>query len=167
MKVAPSYNQLRDEAGSFLFDHGLVDGLTPDFTRPDQMPRGGTAHYTGVGSVMVGDGTASGADQLLGRARMTANFDDSSVTGTVKNFKAARGHSTTGGRLNVSGTIDRNMVFGDVSGRVDIDSRKYRIDGPMAGRFLDDDADAFAGVAEGVTGRNNIPFGVGIGVEDD
>ncbi|RNF35743.1 transferrin-binding protein-like solute binding protein [Paracoccus methylarcula] len=165
--TAPSYNQLRAEAGEFLWDHGLVDGLNPDFTPAHRMPTRGTAHYSGVGSVKLGDGTASGGDQVLGRARMTANFDDSSVTGTVRNFKAAPGHSTTGGSLDLNGTIDRNTVLGNVNGKVNIDSRNYNINAPMAGRFLDDDADAFAGVAEGVTGKNGTPFLVGIGVEDD
>lgn len=164
---APSYNQLRYEAGEFLWDHGLADGQIPDFTPAHRVPRRGTAHYSGVGSVKVGEGAASGGDQVLGRARMTANFSDSSITGTIGNFKAAPGHSTTGGSLNVSGTIDRNMVIGNVSGKVNIDSRNHHINGPMTGQFLDDDADAFTGIAEGVTGKNDTPFLVGIGVEDD
>lgn len=163
---SPSYNQLMAEGAEFAREYNTLNGFRNELTPVSLMPTTGKAHYSGVGAVKVNAGTVDGRPQVAGRARLTANFDDSRLSGNVKDFKAASGHSTTGGEVRIRGDIVENVILGNSRGMVNIDGRDHEIDGELAGVFLDDDADAIAAASEGFTSRGDR-YSLGVTGETD
>ena len=158
-----SYNQLIADGQEIYSEYNLGSGNFADYTRATQMPQSGKTRYTGVGAVELGDDGRDG--KVAGRAQVVADFSDSSVSGTITDFRAAPGHRTAGGKLTLGGNIHGGAVIGDIRGNINANGQGHRINAPMEGAFLGDDADGFAAASSGRT-NNGTDFLIGVLAED-
>lgn len=153
---ASSYSALVASERSFLAERAADNDLTDNQTPVSQMPSSGTATYRGAGTVRLDQTNANSSPDAAGQATLRANFSSSRVTGEVTNFRPGPGHSSASGTLNVSGDIDGNLMFGDVSGAVVVDDVRHGINSDEAvGAFVDRNAGGLVVVADGETSRGN------------
>lgn len=153
---ASSYSALVASERSFIAERTADDDLLDNLTPVRQMPSSGTATYRGAGTVRLDRTSINSSPDAAGQATLRANFSSSRVTGEVTNFRPGPGHSTAGGTLNVSGDIDGNWVFGDVSGAVFVDGVRHGINTDEAeGAFVDRNAGGLIVEADGYTSQGN------------
>lgn len=157
-KVA-TYNQLLQTGTQIVEGYqAKVDAGSDIATPVAAMQKKGSATYTGVGMVSLKedpDMTGAGVlvrettdkngvtiyeyePQLLGKARLTADFDKKSLEGSVGDFQARKGYTTTGGNVRYSGNIDGNETFGRLVGKVNLDGKDHAIKIDGEGGFLGD-----------------------------
>lgn len=147
-------------------------GTSENMTQIARMPTNGTATYDGVGAVLVGASPldlAYGSPDtapLVGDAKVTANFGNNKITGSVDKFKAGPGDRTTGGNLRLSGNIDGNTLTADLKGDVNLNGKTHGINLNAGGEFYGRNADAVAIGAYGRTSRG-VDTTISILAEDD
>ncbi|WP_406736841.1 hypothetical protein [Thioclava sp. GXIMD4215] len=121
---------------------------TEGLTDYDNLPSSGRATYNGYG-VLVNDAEENG---FIGKATLTADFGDDSLSGHVEQFgyaEAADGAtklSSASGRLDITnGTITdlagTAQIDADVSGNVTGGGKTVVVDGQATGTFVGDDYD--------------------------
>lgn len=157
-KIA-TYNQLL-EAGTQIIEgyQTKVDAGIDIATPVAAMQQKGRATYTGIGMVSLKeDPNMTGAGvlvrettdkngvtlyeyepQLVGKARLTADFDKRILEGSVGDFQARKGYTTTGGNVRYSGNIDGNETFGRLVGKVNLDGKDHAIKFGGDGLFVGD-----------------------------
>lgn len=138
------------------FPNGTPENRTPTA----RMPANGRATYEGAGAIVFGKSLTevlSGEDatpQLLGEAKVTADFRKNEISGSVDKFKAAPGNQTTGGNLRLSGNINNTTITGDLKGNVNLNGQNHGFDVPATGEFYGQNANAVAIAGSGRTSRN-------------
>lgn len=139
------------------------------------LPRSGTARYEGYAVV---DYNPDGPDTngLLGNARLDADFANATISGRLDNFHRVTSETHIGraysGALTVSegeiGSYYGTAAFGArARGTLDGGNDVVRIDNPIAGVFVGDDADGIVaqnayGVDTMVRNGSTVPVGIAI-----
>jgi hypothetical protein len=116
------------------------------------IPTSGTAVFSGTLAGVVFLPTEPGDPAtFLGNADVTTNFFNNTLSGTARNFVGVSGGADSD-LVGYSGTVvisggdfggaDRSAVTGNVSGTLSSQDDVIAINGPIAGVFLGDDAEA-------------------------
>lgn len=150
---AASFNALVADQDAVLQRYFGDNSIDDDITPAAGMPRSGLARYVGTGSVLVASG--SRRDIVAGRADLVADFDSSSVSGSVSSFRAAPGTRSSGGNIDVSGAVTGSAITGSMSGNIDINGRTHSIDSRAEGAFLGPRANDLAIAGSGRTDRGS------------
>lgn len=90
------------------FDRGNIAAMSD----PADLPTSGGALYTGVLGANIPDGTG-GETSLIGQMSLTANFQDSAISGNVQNFVDENEATYTGQLTITEGVIRRDTVLED------------------------------------------------------
>lgn len=141
-KPAASYSALLAEFVDISREYNVTSPYFSDTTNNSQMPTSGKATYTGVGAYKPNSIPRDEVAPLFGKAVLKADFKADKLTGKVTDFKAAPGHRTTGGTLNVDTDIVGTNSTGRMTGNLNLDGRDVTIDEEALGLFYGDNADA-------------------------
>lgn len=160
-----SYNTLASNFVEIVKEYDIDSQYLADTTSASQMPVSGKAQYIGTGSFLINQSSSGTNPLALGRAVLNADFAKKKLTGSVTNFKAKPGHTTTGGKLNINTNISGNRLSGRLTGNVNLNGRNHQIDNTAIGRFYGDDADAVSVSSIGRT-KGGDSFIAAIAAED-
>jgi hypothetical protein len=102
----------------------------------ETLPTSGTASYAGVTSF-----SEDANPRILATTNLVANFSDSSISGSLSNFKSADGTVFQGSMNMTNGFIDstNGSVSTDISGRLTSNSARMSTvdaDGEFVGQFI-------------------------------
>lgn len=129
--------------------------LEQPLTDAARMPTEGRATYAGAAVLGAGADYRSVTTPVIGDLRMTADFADASVSGTVDRLQDVETSVMMAGTIGLNGSISGSGISGAVSGRVE----GYRVDGSFAGRFAGVRPDYVFGEMEGTVGGRNYVGG--------
>jgi hypothetical protein len=146
-------------------------------TAIDDMPRSGSASYSGVaayGMGSVGDLVSGGEEATLASAMtLNADFRTGEIHGAFTGFKSSlEGYEDTTGRINIrNGGIVDNVFAAELDGQIAGGDAQVVVAGEMYGAFLDRRAQGVAGGMEMVftdeiKETSNEVSGVFIGEQD-
>lgn len=146
---------------SGMYQKHVIVGSSDDVTRAYRIPISGKATYIGVGAYKPTSTPARQTVPFIGKATMTADFRAGKITGKVRDFIAAPGHTTTGGALDVDSNITDNYSLGRITGNLNLDGRNRKIDDRAVGVFYGNDADAVS-IVSGVNVNSSKPHVIAI-----
>lgn len=134
--VTPSYNNLLGHFEDFSDRYDLDDPTAYDnLTTSAEMPVRGTATYKGAGVYRPASTPKAAPPPIVGQARMTADFNDGTVSGRVTNLKASPGNRTSGGRIKMEGEISEFAVDAVVAGNLDLNGKTHKFTDRALGAF--------------------------------
>lgn len=141
-----------------------VDALSN--TAFSAIPASGAVTFRGYGGLVIETAGATAANDIfvLGAARLTADFDDNTMTGAVTNLLAAEfGGSElldVSGEIAIGGTesflgddvddnrTDRpNQWYADYAADLTIEGNTYGVEGALTGNFVGTRVDPAAGLS--------------------
>ncbi|WP_145111087.1 transferrin-binding protein-like solute binding protein [Cereibacter sediminicola] len=143
-----SFDSLATRGDSLIEKYEVVE-LTP----VGSMPTAGTASYEGVAGYFFSeaayDAAESAADaDVLSTVSLTANFSDSSIAGSLGNFKDREGVSVSGSVAIKDGQIMDNVFMADLDGSITAENETATVRGVTYGGFVGGTAEAVMGAIE-------------------
>lgn len=130
--------------------------IQADPTPIENMPRSGSASYSGVAAYAENDdiqfddsGVTILNASIVSDVTLETNFGTGDVTGDFSNFKAADGRVINGSLPLDEGKITDNFLTADVDGTMRVDGDRNDIDARMAGVFLGERYNAITGAFVG------------------
>lgn len=148
-----SFNELAREGNALL--SSFEDS---DPTPVASMPTTGKATYRGVaayGDVPDPEYLAENAE-IVSEVELNANFASGNVGGKLDNFRLSNNDRINGSVAVRNGRISGNELTADLAGNLSYDGARDRVDGAMAGFFVDDDADGVIGAMAGEIGSDRF-----------
>lgn len=169
-----SYSEMGTEARSLMeraAEVGALNENTGEFenlTMAADMQTSGSASYSGVSGLWVGDTMSEAEDNaffnedtpdVLSNLRLTADFDAGEINGRMDNFQAATDDVSISGSVDVTngtfvtGTGGEAGMVAELDGSLDVSEdgidETIGITGDMAGTFLGDDGEVVTGISAG------------------
>lgn len=150
---AVSFASLQAEQVAFARRYNATGDLGDAVTPIAAMPQRGSATYTGVSTYDVApDFEGEETIDAHARVKMTADFGNDRITGTIRQFRGAPGVGEVSGNVTMTGTIAENVLVGETQGAINYQGERYDVAGNMAGAFVGASADGFAAFDEGTVG---------------
>lgn len=143
----PDYEAMR--VRSVALNDRIVNATA---TPADSMPTAGTATYSGLAGFSTTNG---GPSEIMSEASLTANFDNSSISGGLANFRHYQNGAMPGSVSFQNGTIDKNKFEADLGGSLTVQNAAAPVAGQMTGVFGGGNADLASGLIEADIGSRH------------
>lgn len=117
------------------------------------MPTNGRASYAGTMSVSFPKEEGFPASRLDGKVKMTADFDNKSLTGSASDFTTTlKGATASGGMAMTDGKINGADWTGNMTGVVKVNTDRgtmeTRMASPLSGHFTGENATGLTGAGK-------------------
>ena len=160
VKVVGGYNDTTDK----------YENVT---TAEEMSQRSGSATYSGVAGLYVADSEEILAQRMndddrspavIAELNLTADFDSSSITGSMTNLQSGDEDMTVSGQIDLAnGTISGGDLTADLTGTLettgDGPDETLTLTGTTTGSFVGDNAEAAEGKIDGTLGDGSLVGG--------